>query len=161
MSGDVTLSPFEGLDVIEAGVEIPGAAGGLREAMAVDPQEMHKGERVHVVLECEVTKVRFDPVAKDYPSGDQRRVHILAVEGATIVEGDAAELVQERLDAQRERIQLAKEAEQGIQRIDLDSLDDLEAEHDAGKHADGLVDECPSCEEERSLAAAEAEGEGR
>lgn len=102
------LSPFEGLEVTQSSIEIPGAAGGLRDALKVDPMEAHKGEVIHVVLECEVRSVRHDPVVRDDFTGAQARVHILAVTNATIV--DKA-LVAEELAAQADRIAAAKELE--------------------------------------------------
>jgi len=147
------LSDFEGLPVRQAGIEIPGAAGGLREAMKIDPQEFHKGDEVYVVLHCRTDKVRFDPIDRDDPTGDQRRVHVFGVEGATIVD---AELVSEHIEAQREKIARARDREQGVGRLPTaDELERLDAEHEAGVHRD-LVPGCPHCAEEASAAAAEA-----
>jgi hypothetical protein len=102
------LKAFEGLPVTSAGVEIPSAGGGLRDALRVDPVELHKGETVFVVLQCEVGKVRFDPVDRDEPAGPQRRVHVLGTTAATIVD---RELVASALDAQAERIAKASEVD--------------------------------------------------
>lgn len=145
----VDLSPFEGLPVRRSAIEIPGAAGGLRDAMKIDPQEFHKGERVFVVLECEVAKIRFDPIDKAEPAGDQARVHVFNVEAATIVDES---LVKQQLDEQRERIEAAKRHASGAVNLD-DHVDQLVAEHEAGEHAPDLVDGCPTCEEEKDLAA--------
>lgn len=140
-----TLAPFEGSPVRQAGIEIPGAAGGLREAMKIDPQEFHKGERVFIVLECVVGKVRFDPIDKTAPDGDQRRVHVLDVEGATIVDES---IVREHLDAQAERLEAAGRARTGARTFDDV---DLVEEHATGAHAEeGYVDACPECAAERA-----------
>lgn len=108
------LSPFEGKDVLRAAIEIPNAAGALREAMKFEPVELHHGAKVYVVLECDVAKVRFDPV-KDTDA--LARVHVFDAIGATMVDAD---LVRSHLDAQRERIQLAKEEAEGVQRVPFD-----------------------------------------
>lgn len=92
------LTPFEGRDVISARVAITNAGDGLSAAMAVEPTELHVGEKVYVVLECEVAKVRFEPV-KD--TGSMARVHVLRGGAATLVDAD---LVAEHLAAQRKRI---------------------------------------------------------
>lgn len=100
------LSRFEGLEVTQSSIEIPGAAGGLRDALKVDPVELHKGEITHVVLECEVLKVRHDPIDNEDITGEQARVHIMRVINATLVD---RELVADSLQSQAERIAQAKE----------------------------------------------------
>lgn len=102
------LSDFEGLEVTQSSIEIPGAAGGFRDALKVDPIELHKGDVIHAVLECEVQKIRHDSLDKEDLTGPQERVHILRVTGATIV--DKA-LVGDALTAQADRIAAAKELE--------------------------------------------------
>ena len=151
------LENFEGLPVVEAGIEIPGAAGGLREAMKIDPATFHKGEQVFVVLECRVGKVRFDPIDTDYLDGPQRRVHVFVVTGATMVDGD---LVRTQLTDQAEKIRLAREAAQGVTRLPYtDDEFQLVLSHADGGHASGLVDNCPVCQTEAAAVAAEAEAE--
>lgn len=145
------LSDFEGHSVRQVGVEIPGAAGGLRDAMRVDPQQFSQGTTVYVVLECPVQKVRYEPIDKDEPGGDQRRVHILGTTGAAIVD---RELVEGALAEQKRRIESAKEAAAGIGHLPYD--DEAEKAHDQGLHAAGLVPGCPKCDEEAQAAAAEA-----
>ena len=111
------LSPFEGRDVVSTGVEMPGAAGGLRAALEVDPAEWHHGEVVHVVLECRVAKVRFDP--RKGAEDRLERVHVLGVENATTVE---EKLVRKVLDQQAKRIEEAR----GIQQLPMDDEGDDE-----------------------------------
>lgn len=104
------LSSFEGRDVVQSSIKVTNAGDGLSDAMAVDPAEYHLGGTVHVVLECEVSKVDYHPI-----SGTEvlRRVHTLRAGTATVV---SAELVADVLEAQRVAIEKAK----GIQRLDLD-----------------------------------------
>lgn len=104
----VKLSPFEGLDVTQSSIEIPNAAGGLRDALKIDPLEAHKGEIVYVVLECEIAKVRFDAIDKDELTGEQERVHVLRAVNATLVDKS---LVGDALAAQADKIAAAKELE--------------------------------------------------
>lgn len=152
-----TLEPFEGLPVVEAGIEIPGAAGGLREAMKIDPATFHKGEEAFVVLACRVGKVRFDPIDADYLDGPQRRVHVFVVTNATMVNGD---IVRAQLNDQAERIRLAKEAAQGVTRLPYTDDEFVHAQaHAAGEHASGLVDPCPVCQTEKAAVEAEAEAD--
>jgi hypothetical protein len=149
-----TLTQFEGMDVRRASIEIPNAAGGLRDAMKIDPQEFHQGEEIYIVLKCVVQKVRFEPIDKADPSGDQNRVHVFNAEEATFAD---AELVADHVAAQTERIARAKEQAEGISRLPTD--DEREAlgeDHAEGKHAAGLVPGCPDCEEEAAAAAEEA-----
>ena len=51
------LEPFEGLEVLEVGIEMPGAAGGLRDPMRIDPQEFSQGERVFIVHELSLIHI--------------------------------------------------------------------------------------------------------
>lgn len=150
------LSDFEGLSVRQVGIEIPGAAGGLRDPLRVDPQEWHKGERLWVVFELQVSKVRFDSIDRDDPAGDQRRVHITDVLGSAIVERD---LVADALAEQKRRVDAAKEAAAGIGHLPLDGGDEARAAHEDGLHASGLVPGCPLCDEEAAAIAAEAEAD--
>lgn len=138
----VDLGSFEGDEVLAVGIEIPSAAGGLREALAIDPIVMHRDEEVMVLLKCKVQKLRHEPV-KD--TQGWRRIHILETTDATIVDGTE---FAEALDAQAERIQRHKDAASGQGRIDDAAL---EAAHDAGDH-DELVDGCPHCDAEKAAA---------
>lgn len=104
------LSPLEGKEVLSAGMEIRNAAGGLNEALKIEPVEWHHGDRVTVVLDCEMSKLRFDPV-KD--SDGLRRIHILTADEATIIDRS---LVEEALEAQRIKIEEAA----GVQRLALE-----------------------------------------
>lgn len=147
------LTPFDGKPVLRTTISVTNAGDGLSEAMAIDPRELHHGEVVHVVLECEVAKVRFDPI-KDAPD-HLTRVHQLRAGTATIV--DAA-MVQDVLDRQRLAIEKAKEAAAGIARLpgtepwDAEA-DALAAEHLDGQHAAGLRE---GCEYERQAEQDEA-----
>lgn len=146
------LADFEGKAVRQAAVEMPGAAGGLREAMKMAPQEFHQGEKVFVAIEGTIGKVRFEPIDKTDPTGDQRRVHVIQVEGATFVD---EEVVAGHIAKMQEAIARKKEQSEGISRLPTD--DEIEAlgeEHANGEHASGLVPGCPDCDAE---AAAEAE----
>lgn len=136
-----TLQPFEGKAVLRAAIEIPNAAGGLREAMKFEPREFHHGEQVFVVLRCSATKVRFDPVPK--AEENLVRVHVLNAEEATFIDGAA---VESALVEQRNRISRLREEAAGIARLPYG--DELQEAHDAGMHADGLVENCPSCDAE-------------
>lgn len=107
------LTPFEGRDVTRCRVEIPGAAGGLREALDFDPKEIGHDEEVCLVMRLRCKKVRFDEI-KD--SDCLARVHVLEP-----IEGEAS-FVEERvieaaIAAQKDRIKLAQEQEGGITRI--------------------------------------------
>lgn len=111
------LSDFEGLPVTEVGVEMPNAAGGLQEAMKFQPVEWHKGDEQFVVLRGTVRKIRFDPIDKDVPDGDQMRVHILHVEEAFPI---TADYVGDYVSKRRDEIKKAKEDAEGVQSFDLD-----------------------------------------
>lgn len=152
------LSPFDGRDVLRTTIAITKAGDGLSDAMAIDPQEFHHGERVFVVLECEVAKVRFDPI-KDTRA--LTRVHVLDAGLSTIVD---EEVVREVLDSQAARIEearIAAERAQGIHRLPFggdkgawdEEQEDLALAHGEGEHQE-LVAGCPLCEQEREAEVA-------
>ena len=105
------LAPFEDREVIRTTIAVTNAGDGLSEAMKVQPVEMHLGDRVYLVLEAVVAKVRFDPAERDDPDGDLVRVHVLRAGTATIVD---RKLVGKLIDTQAERIRRAREEEAGI-----------------------------------------------
>lgn len=116
----VDLGQFDERDVRSTTIAITNAGDGLSKAMKVDPMLMHLGEKVYVVLECEVAKVRFDPIEKN--GADLQRVHVLRAGNATIVDG---KLVKRELEDQIARIEKARDEETGAQRLGLgfDPLD--------------------------------------
>lgn len=107
------LEPFEGLPVIQSKIEIPNAAGGLREAMKIEPRAWHKGDTAFVLMETVVGKVRFDPVTDD-DLGPQARVHILHAVAGTVLAPDVAKTW---IDEQKDRILKAREEALGIQQV--------------------------------------------
>lgn len=151
------LGEFEGRRLIGTGIEIPGAAGGLREALAIDPQIMQGDEVVTVLLECKVGKIRHDPVYDDINDVHLwRRVHVLNTTAAMIV---PREFVQGYLDEQATKVAEAR----GVPKLDFSGDDDdpatalLVEEHEGGFHGDGLIEACPLCQEERDATEKEAE----
>lgn len=155
------LSDFEGSPVRQAGIEIPGAAGGLRDSMKIAPQEFHKGAEVVVALRCIVDKVRFDPIDKDDPAGDQRRVHVFAVDTAMVAEGDLAGIIERALSEQKEHIQRLKDEASGQGRLD-DEMNEAERElvaaHERGEHT-YLDSACSECQLEIDAQEAEQQAE--
>lgn len=107
------LAPFAGRDVVQTAVKVTKAGDGLSAALAIDPRELNIGDKVTIVIDTEVSRVDFAPI-KD--TDVLVREHTLKAVGATIIDRD---LVAAALDSQAERIQLAKEAAQGVQRLDL------------------------------------------
>jgi len=104
------LSPYEGLDVVQASIKVTNAGDGLSTAINVDPVEYHVGDVVHVVLETVVARVSYETV-KD--TDVLKRVHTLRAGNGTIVAEDFARGV---LAAQEIAIEKAK----GVQRLELD-----------------------------------------
>lgn len=143
-----TLASFEGREVLGVGIEIRNAAGGLNEALNVDPAEWHKDDEITVVLRCKVEKIRHDGI-KDTEAW--KRVHIVTATAATVIDSD---IVDEQLAEQAKRIEEAK----GIQQFP-ENAGELEAEHFRGEHANDRVDGCPSCEAEIEAEREEAEAD--
>lgn len=116
------LSQFENHDVLASTVAITNAGDGLSKALAVSPQELHFGDKVYVVLECEMHRVRFDPI-KDTQA--LARVHVLRAGTASLVD---EKLVREVLDATEEAIERA----QGVVRLPLGATDPDPADQENG-----------------------------
>ena len=78
------LSPFDGADVLQATLTITKTGDGLSKTMQIDPAEYHVDEKLYVVMEVDVTKVRFDKI----PDTDAlKRVHITEAATIAIVDG--------------------------------------------------------------------------
>jgi hypothetical protein len=107
------LGKFEGEDVLIATVVIVRAGDGLSEALSVHPVTLHRGDRVKVVLDCEVGEISFPGIKN---TNALARKHKLITLGATIV---PEELVAEAL----EKTKLALEERAGIVRLDFGSTD--------------------------------------
>jgi len=108
------LKEFEGLEVIEAGVEMPNAAGGFQDAMKVSRRELHHADEGYVVVKYSVRKVRFDPIMeKNEDTGKLRRVHVLHAE--SIAFSDDPKVAKIISDQQSELKRLRdEEAGQGV-----------------------------------------------
>lgn len=161
------LHQFDGRDVLATTIAITNAGDGLSNAMKVAPTEFHHGQKVYVVLETEVAKVSFQPLAEG--TQELQRIHTLRAGNATIVDAD---LVKAHLDLQAERIQAAIDTARGQVNLDGDPgyladsgttpLADEEEEalvlrrnHMAGNHAEGTMEGCPVCDQELAAEAAE------
>lgn len=142
------LGEFDGRDVLGTSIQVTNAGDGLSDAMKIDPQVMHIGDRVFVVLECEVAKVRYDPIRD---TDALTRVQILRAGTATIVDG---KMVSDAIEQQRDKIERAKDQLTGQTRMEHE----LRSAHVMGDHADALAEHCPLCEQEQEAAAAEAAG---
>lgn len=149
------LTPFDGKPVVRTTISITQAGDGLSDALAIDPEEFHHGERVVVVLDCHVGKVVLRPLSKDVENMLVRE-HVLVAGTSTIID---AQLVEELLTEQAAKIEAAKsDAERAKRRGKGEyTLEDeaLVAEHDDGQHANGLRDGCPKCDEEKAAMASE------
>ena len=149
------LSDFDGRQVMKSTIAITNAGDGLSDAMKVDPQEWHHGDTAYVLLECEVAKVRHDPFDTKDLMGPLVRVHVFKAGTATIVSGDVLELAKQQLAEQAERIKLAKEQEEGVQRLSFgDDEAALALAHANGDH-DRTVEGCPVCAEQVKQAVAD------
>lgn len=137
------LNKFERKEVLSATVAVTGAGDGLSQAMQVDPIELHHGEKRYLVLEVDVTKVRFDPVPK---TDGLQRVHILKAGRATFIDAD---LVTAALDEQQKKI------EEALGTLQLpfndEQIDAMIDQHENGLHPDNAYEGCPSCDEARAL----------
>lgn len=160
---DSALTPFENRPVTRSRIEIPGAAGGLRDAMEFDAREIAHEEELYVLLRVKCTKIRFDEI-KD--SDCLARVHSLAP-----VDGSAGmfmpdEVVEKYLSEHREIMDRERKRKTGqepipgtykpIRGVDPDEeVDAWEAEH--GDDAE-IVPLVPDPAVAAAAAAADEEG---
>lgn len=102
------LPMFEGSDVTEASLRITRAGDGLSDALDLEPEALHHGERVYYVLEGLVSQVNHVPVKAG--STKLRRVH-------TVVAQRIAPLAQHQADpylnAEQERIAKLRQEMEG------------------------------------------------
>lgn len=141
-AADGLIEVYEGRDVLQTTIQITNAGDGLSEALQVDPRVMHHGEKVYLVLECDVAKVSYPPI-KD--TDCLQRMHTLKAGRATFVEAD---LVMNTLNQQHVRITEALDARRGQGALDMEAAS-LAGDHVLGEHRDGLVEGCPKCDAER------------
>lgn len=108
------LEAFDGSAVTKAGIEISNAGGGLHEALDVDTAlavnvaKTMIGDTRYVLLRCDCTKVRYQPVPKN--EDQMKRVAIFRCTDATMVEGEFAV---DAINAQRDTIRAAQEKASG------------------------------------------------
>jgi hypothetical protein len=113
------LEPYTGEAVTELGVRIPSAGNPLREPLALDPtlmdglKHLRAGDTIYLVLQCVKERVAYTR-AKDHDGW--KRVDILKVEGAAVVDADVA---LPAIDAQRQRIEDIKDEMEGRMRLPL------------------------------------------
>lgn len=153
---------FEGKTIIGIGTEIPGIAGGLRDAMRFSPVAFGEGEPFTLVLTGVCQKIRFDPDDKKDPGGDQLRVQILDAQEGLFIDQS---IVKDVLAAHRKLIEAGKIAEEEAKGISRLSFSDDEATmgeaHARGEHSEFLEDGCPVCALEEAAMQAEAAADGQ
>jgi len=132
------LGVFEDRTITKTTIAMRNAGDGLSQAMAIDPQLLHQGDTVYVVMECKVGPVSFDPI-KDSETECVRK-HVLRAGAATIVD---AHLVKAAVEAQTAKIVEAREKEKGIQQLPTDKK--LKADHGEGLHDTSPYIGCPVC----------------
>lgn len=79
------LGEFEGRDVLQATLIITKTGDGLSTMMEIEPAAWHQGTKLHVVMEVDLTKIRFDQIKG---TDAMKRVHI--GEAGTIAIVDAS-----------------------------------------------------------------------
>lgn len=109
-----SLTPFEGQDVVSVSLILTKLGDGLSDAVAIDASEYHHGDRIKVLVDAEVSKVRFDPI-KD--TDVLSRVHIAAADTAVIVDPAAVEAILEKHRAALDELR-------GQPQIDFDGVPD-------------------------------------
>ena len=100
------LGRHKGRDILSVGMEVRNTGHGLSESVAVDPVQLTHKQRVRVIFECEVEKIRYDGI-KD--TDGLQEVYMLVALGGTIASPEIDRAVADELEAQAERIRLASE----------------------------------------------------
>lgn len=142
MADTTKLPPYGGLPVVRTAIKVTNAGDGLSQGLAIDPEVLPLGSRVYVVLECVVDSHEHDRVLdKGNDTGLLILNQVLKAGTGTLIEG---EVVRDAIAQQADRIQRAKDEAAGRARLPLP--EELQAQHDDGQHADGLVPGCPACD---------------
>lgn len=108
------LGEFEGRTIAAASIRVTNAGDGLSEALALEPQELHHGEEVWLVMHGRVSNVAF-PGMKKYPDLLTRMHTVSAIECIMV----APDQVEGMLEKERDRLELLKEEQQGVTRLPL------------------------------------------
>lgn len=162
LADNSALQPYRGRDVLRTTIAVRNAGDGLSEAMGIDPQELAIGSKVVLVLECEVKGHDYEPI----PNTQALMLkQVLRAGTATIIDAD---VVQDALVAQREKIDKARAEASGQPRlIDTSGAVTSEANvrdnpdeepedevllrhHAAGQHSDGPVEGCAACANDKA-----------
>lgn len=120
------LDNFDGKTVVRTSIAVTNAGDGLSTALAVAPRQLHHEQEVVIVLRGVVAKVGFTPLSKDTPHLLVRG-HTIRAGSAVLLDAEQANVVEEYLTAEEERIKVAVEKAEGVFR-----LDDPEVLADAG-----------------------------
>lgn len=107
----VDLGDIDGVPVAGTTIAIRNAGDGLSRSLKIEPKLLHPKQTVFVVLECEVIGINFAQI-KD--ANEVLRNQILRAGVATLIDRD---LVITAIDAQRDKIQAARDAETGAQSL--------------------------------------------
>lgn len=105
-----SLGTFEGRDIVQTSVAVTNAGDGLSQSLTVDPKILHVGDTGAVVLEYEVVRIQFRPVAD---TDVLNRIATLKAGNATLIDRS---VVGDVLDANVRKIEQAR----GIERLPLD-----------------------------------------
>lgn len=160
------LGSFDGNDVVGTRIAVTNAGDGLSKAMKTEPRVMNIGEKVFVVLECEVTKVGFVEVTD--AAGEVVRTHTLRAGTASFID---EEDVREKIAEQAERNRKLADEAKGVRSIGdwAGDIEELRAQHESGAHEGVTVPGCPVCNPDattvtpisgRRKRSAEANAEG-
>lgn len=111
---------WEGQTITGVAFELPGLAGGLRDAVKVNGGEpIARGQKRFLLLEVVGSKTRFDPSKDD--EHECVRVDILGLAGASFVGGQTFERAMAKHHKEVDRLRLAeqraKEEAKGVQRV--------------------------------------------
>lgn len=145
------LPEYNGRPVIRTAIKVTNAGDGLSQGLAIDPNVLDIGSTVYIVLECVVDSHEHDRILdKKSDTGLMILNQVLKAGTGTLIDAD---VVKDAIAEQAEKIELAREAANGTQRLPFD--EELEEMHNAGAHAGGLVTGCSACEWEISAKKVE------
>lgn len=138
MAPTENLPAFDGRPVVRTTLKVTKAGDGLSPALQLDPQVFRIGQRVTLILDGVISDVDHR-VAKGYDATEDdaplQRLHTFETESAMVIDRGA---VADALDAQAEKIRLAREQAEGIQRLPAPGEDGW-SDEDAGIGNGGLV----------------------
>lgn len=107
----MAITKHDGREVRQHQIKVTNTGDGLSQAVAVDPVDLHIGDKVYALIECEKRADGFAPINN---GNDLKMVHTLRGGAATLID---ASLAKPLVEQQTERIIKARDEAAGFSQL--------------------------------------------